>query len=90
MAGVKVANRKTARVLNEIRCFEPIRISERRVIAPGDVVKINGERGEFTFLHRDIRDGSLTFWGGDRNPLGRRAFRSFMPDRVKTIRRTTT
>ena len=87
MAGVKVANRHTTRVLDSRRSYEDVRISERRTLSTGDTVKIQGERGEYVYKWAEP-DGSLTFWGGDRNPLGHRAFRSFAASRVKTIRRT--
>lgn len=83
---VKVANRKTTHTLNARRSTDPVRISERRTLHVGQTVRIRGERGEFVFKWAEP-DGSLTFYGGDRNPLGHQAYRSFMPDRVRSIKR---
>jgi hypothetical protein len=59
-----------------------------RVLTPGTEVSIRGERGRFRFIKRIERPGQglewLDFWGG---PKGAEQWRSFYPERVKTVHR---
>lgn len=63
---------------------EPIKI-HGRVLEPGQTeISITGERGRFTFFGIYPGDGSVMCYGGQP---GREKWRSFHPDRVKTIHR---
>lgn len=57
--------------------------SGRRVIHPGDVVKISRERGEYRVL-RFAEDGStVEVWGGTGQGIERKAkVRTFTADRI--------
>jgi hypothetical protein len=59
-----------------------------RQLVPGTEVSIRGERGRFRFLKRVVRPERgiewLDFWGG---PKGAAQWRSFRPDRVRTVHR---
>lgn len=67
-----------------LRNYEPVRISERRTLSPGDRAKITGVRGEWTYQYQLRSDESLTFVGGVK---GEKRYRSFMSDKVKRILR---
>lgn len=58
-----------------------------RILTPGVEVSIRGERGRFRFLYA-IRKPDGTLWldfvGGRK---GEKAWRSFYPDRVRTVHR---
>lgn len=59
----------------------------RRLLRPGTEVSIRGERGRFVFNHATVASTgavSLTFVGG---PPGAEKWRSFRPDRVRTVHR---
>ena len=54
-------------------------------IEPGTEVRVDGIRGAFVF--RSVAPcGSITVWGGSKNPNGNRMFRSFDPERVHVYR----
>jgi len=59
-----------------------------RLLTPGTEVSIRGERGRFRFIKRVERPERglvwLEFWGG---PKGAAQWRSFAPDRVRTVHR---
>jgi hypothetical protein len=58
-----------------------------RQLTPGTEVSIRGERGRFRFLRRvTMASGRecLDFWGG---PTGCCQWRSFYPERVRTVHR---
>lgn len=65
-----------------------VRLGRRR-LQPGTEVKIAGERGRFRFIKRVTTPTAqwLDFVGG---PEGHAAWRSFGPDRVKTVHRIQT
>jgi hypothetical protein len=62
-----------------------------RTLDRGAEVSIRGERGRFRFLRAIERPERglywLEFWGG---PKGAEQWRSFTPDRVKTVHRIKT
>lgn len=54
----------------------------------GEQVTVTGVRG--VYWVRSIREEEklgtiITLWGGDRNPLGNRCFRSFTANKVRRI-----
>jgi hypothetical protein len=54
----------------------------------GEEVTVQGVRGVYRV--RSIREEAklgtiVTLWGGDRNPLGNRCFRSFTANRIRRI-----
>lgn len=54
----------------------------------GEQVTVHGVRG--VYWVRSIREETklgtiVTLWGGDKNPLGNRCFRSFTADRIRRI-----
>jgi hypothetical protein len=55
----------------------------------GDVVKIVGERGLFSFIgfceNLESGDSWVALFGGDKDPGGRQQFRYVYPDRVKRV-----
>lgn len=62
----------------------------RRILRPGAEVSIRGERGRFAFQYATTASTgavSLTFIGG---PPGAEKWRSFRPDRVRTVHRIAT
>lgn len=55
-----------------------------RNVGPGTELKISGERGRFRFI-KHVNTGEtewIDVWGG---PKGSENWRSFRPDRVKTV-----
>lgn len=48
----------------------------------GAWVRIRGERGVFVVKSTASKDGSVTLYGGDRDPRGHRGFRAVMPERL--------
>ena len=62
-----------------------------RTLDPGTEVSIKGERGRFRFMRRIERPERglvwLDFWGG---PKGCEQWRSFAPERVRTVHKTKT
>lgn len=61
-----------------------IQINGRHVV-PGTELKISGERGRFRFIKHVVTDKGaewIDVWGG---PKGSENWRSFRPDRVKTV-----
>lgn len=54
--------------------------------APGDQVKIAGENGYYWVVGEGA-DGSISLWGGDKNPNGSRSSRAVMADRLSHDRR---
>jgi hypothetical protein len=52
-----------------------------------DRVKITGENG-FYWVYGNSQDGSVTLWGGDKDPNGYRSFRSVKPERLTLDTRT--
>lgn len=58
-----------------------------RNLSPGTEVSIRGARGRFRFIKRVVNEDGvewLDFWGGAKK---HEAFRSFYPDRVRTVHR---
>lgn len=53
----------------------------------GTWVRIVGSQGTFKVMSNLLNpDGSLTLYGGDKNPRGHRRYRAVMPDRlVETV-----
>ena len=59
-----------------------------RNIERGTELSIKGESGRFRFIeHVRTPDGSewITVYGGDSNLKGVRSWRSFSPDRIRTV-----
>jgi len=54
-------------------------------VVPKTEIVVTGERGVWFFRSYRAECDSVTVWGGDRNPNGHRAFRSFSADRCRTI-----
>lgn len=51
----------------------------------GDWVRIKGEQGVFRVMRLPLEgkgDGSVSLYGGDKNPEGRRGYRAVMPARL--------
>lgn len=49
----------------------------------GTWVRITGAQGTFRVMKNLLNpDGSLTLYGGDKNPRGHRSFRSVLPARL--------
>lgn len=53
-----------------------------RPFAIGDWVRIAGSPSIYKVMGYS-KDGSVSLYGGDPNPLGRRGSRAVMPDRLK-------
>lgn len=54
-----------------------------KLLLPGTVLRIRGERGVFKFVGT-AKDGSLTVYGG---PTGHEMYRNFTSDRAKVLRK---
>ena len=48
----------------------------------GNSVTVAGERGPFTFVKINESDNSVTVYGGDKDPGGKNAMRTFASERV--------
>lgn len=48
----------------------------------GEWVKVKGERGLYRVKSITSKDGSVTLYGGDRDPRGHPGFRAVMPERL--------
>jgi hypothetical protein len=55
----------------------------------GTKVKIKGERGReyFVVSEEPEKDGSLTLYGGAKDPNGWRGYKSAMPDTLTIVKR---
>lgn len=58
-----------------------------RHITPGAELSISGERGRFRFLRHVSRPNGAEWVDVIGGPQGAEAFRSFRPDRVRTVHR---
>ena len=54
-------------------------------IGKGHPVTVAGTRGTWTFVSINSSDESVNVWGGDRDPNGKRAMRTFTEDRVTVL-----
>lgn len=61
---------------------DPVTLPDGRRLSVGQEVTIRGVRGRFTF--RYVRNGELTFFGGQ---TGRRQWRTFTAEQVAVIHR---
>lgn len=50
----------------------------------GDLVKIEGEQGEFKFMHAAVKDGVVDYVALVGGTRGDRQWRAIQPDRIKT------
>lgn len=68
-----------------------VRPEKKHPFEKGDKVMIVGENGVFR-VYDDIPwyDGSISLFGGDKDPNGIRKFRSVMPDKIKADKRKHT
>lgn len=69
-----------------------LKIAGKALLEPGTEFSVKGERGRyafFEFVQHPSGSEWITAYGGDRDPRGRRQFRSFRPDQVRTVHRTT-
>lgn len=51
----------------------------------GNPVTVAGERGPFTFVRINESDDSVTVYGGDKDPGGKNAMRTFVKERVESL-----
>ena len=58
-------------------------------VEPKTEVIVAGVRGLYFFRSYRAECDSVTVWGGDKNPNGHRAFRSFPASKCRTITRRT-
>ena len=62
-----------------------------RALVKGDEVSFKAVRGRFRFQYATLLPNgdvkNITVWGGDRNPKGRRSWRTFNPTALKTVHR---
>jgi hypothetical protein len=58
-----------------------------RELAPGTEVSITGERGRFRFIRAHTTSTGQTVLDFIGGPDGHPAFRSFYPERIKTVHR---
>lgn len=73
--------------------LEELELTGSRALIPGREFKVAGERGTFRFLHaiRSAVTGTtwVTAYGGDPDPNGYRAVRSFHPEAItRTLRKS--
>jgi hypothetical protein len=63
-----------------------------RNLEPGTEFSVRGQRGRFRFLalveHLPTGHTWIDAYGGDRDPRGRRQFRAFRPEDIRTVHRT--
>jgi hypothetical protein len=69
-----------------------LKIDGKALLERGTEFSVKGQRGRFRFVDY-VQHASGASWinayGGDRDPRGRRQFRSFDPAHVRTVHRTT-
>ena len=56
-------------------------------LTPGTEVSIRGERGRFRYVDRRVTAAGRTVLNFIGGPTGHEAFRSFYPERVRTVHR---
>ena len=52
---------------------------------PKTEVIVTGQPGVWWFHCLNETDGSITVWGGSKNPMRQRSYRTFTADRCRTI-----
>lgn len=58
-----------------------------RVLAPGVVVSVRGERGRFRFRSASVTSAGRVVCDFIGGPVGHESWRSFYPERIKTVHR---
>ena len=48
-------------------------------------VTVAGERGPYKFVRINESDGSVTVYGGDKDPGGRNSMRTFVAERITVL-----
>jgi hypothetical protein len=48
-------------------------------------VTVAGERGPYKFVRINENDGSVTVYGGDKDPGGRNSMRTFVAERITVL-----
>lgn len=54
-------------------------------IQRGHPVNVAGERGPYKFVKINESDGSVTVYGGDKDPGGKNSMRTFVSERITVL-----
>lgn len=90
-----MARRKSAKITNPQPHVPPVldwEVSESyswngRHLSPGTEVSITGERGRFRFVKHVRRPNGVEWVDFVGGPHGQESFRSFRPERIRTVHR---